>query len=220
MIERLFPPDIVTVVATAEMWDEELHPEEEPLVRNAVKKRRREFAAGRSCARKALQTLGFESYPLLSGSHREPLWPPGIIGSLTHCEGYCAAVVARTDRIAGLGVDAEVSEALDPELIRMVCTPAELEWVRGNRPPQHGDWPKIIFSAKESVYKCLFPFVRRVLDYREVEIEFHPPMGRFSARLLFDPPEALVGVPAASGRFKAEVEHIVTGVTIDPFPGS
>ncbi len=72
------------------------------------------------------------------GSYREPLWPRGIVGSLTHCEGYCAVVAAREERVAGLGVDAELGGELDPDLIPLVCTSAEIHWVRGNHPPPHG----------------------------------------------------------------------------------
>lgn len=215
MIEKLFSQEVVTVVADNEMWADDLHPQEAEFVRSAVAKRRREFAAGRSCARKALHILGVDTQPVLVGRHREPLWPQGVVGSLTHCGRYCAVAVARAEKVAGLGVDAEASEALDSKLISMVCTPAEIEWARRNPSPPHGDWHKVIFSAKESAYKCLFPLVRRVLEHRELEIRLQPSSRRFSVQLLFELPDALRRLPALRGRFEIGREYTVTGVTID-----
>jgi 4'-phosphopantetheinyl transferase EntD len=80
MIEKLFPCDVVSVVAKPEMWAEELHPNEAALISGAVAKRRREFAAGRSCARKALRILGFEGNAVLVGR----------IGSRSGLKGWSA----------------------------------------------------------------------------------------------------------------------------------
>jgi 4'-phosphopantetheinyl transferase EntD len=218
MIEKLFSRDVTTVVADSEMWTEDLHPQEAEFVRNAVASRRREFAAGRSCARKALHILGVDPQPLLVGRHREPLWPQGVVGSLTHCSRYCAVAVARTERFAGLGIDAEASERLDPELMSVVCTKSEIEWVRKNPPPAHGDWPKVIFSAKESVYKCLFPLVRRALEYHDIEIRLQRSSRRFSVQMLFEVPDVLNGLQAMRGRFEIGPEYTVTGVMIERLP--
>jgi 4'-phosphopantetheinyl transferase EntD len=214
MIEKIFSRDVVTVVADGEMWTKEPHPEEAVFVRDAVAKRKREFAAGRACARRALHILGVEPGPLLVGRHREPVWPPGVVGSLTHCASYCAAAVARAERFVGLGIDAETSERLDPKLISMVCTPAEVEWVKNHAARAHGDWHKVIFSAKESVYKCVFPLVRRVLEHHEVEIRFDRSSDRFSAQLLFESHDVLRNLPPLCGRYAVGSEYLVTGVSI------
>lgn len=215
MIEELFSRNVVTVVADDAMWAEDPHPEEAVFVRNAIAKRKREFAAGRSCARKALGILGVEPRPVLVGRHREPLWPPGVVGSLTHCAGYCAAAVARAERFAGLGIDAEPSDPLDPKLIAMVSTPDEIEWVRRHEPPPHGDWHKLIFSAKESVYKCIFPLVGRVLGHQEVEIRFDPSSQRFDVRLTFESDGVSSRFQALRGRYAVGPEYSVTGVSLE-----
>lgn len=214
MIDTLFPRGVITVVADSEMSTEDLYPEEEELVRNAVAGRRREFAAGRRCARKALRILGVDPQPLLAGRYREPLWPQGVVGSLTHCGHYCAVAVARAERFAGLGIDAETSEELDEELISVVCTSSEIERVKRYPRPTHGDWHKVIFSAKESVYKCLFPIIRRVLEHQELEIRLRPSSRRFSVRLRFESPDVLKSLPAMRGRFEIGPSHTVTGVTL------
>src|SRR5512134_460449 len=97
--------------------------EEEPLVARAVDKRRREFAKGRACARAALARLGCVAGPLLTGSEREPLWPDGVVGSVTHTDSYCAVAVVRSAACAGLGIDAELAEPLDPPIADRISTP-------------------------------------------------------------------------------------------------
>ena len=92
MIASLLPDTVVTVEARDGDWTAPLLPEEEPLVARAVDKRRREFAAGRACARRALEQLGLPASPILAGPRREPLWPPGVVGALTHCRGIAAII--------------------------------------------------------------------------------------------------------------------------------
>ena len=67
---------------------------ERPIVKKAVEKRRREFSAGRTCARQALRELGCADAPIVHNQNGAPLWPPGIVGSITHSNTYAAAVAA------------------------------------------------------------------------------------------------------------------------------
>jgi 4'-phosphopantetheinyl transferase EntD len=123
------PEGVVGVEAYADRWETELLPEERALVATAVKKRRHEFAAGRNCARRALAKLGWPDFPVLSGPNREPLWPPGVLGSITHCHGYCAAVaapLAELKGILGIGIDAELNAQLPQGVVELVCRPSEL----------------------------------------------------------------------------------------------
>src|SRR5207245_11366486 len=113
---------------------------------------RREFAAGRACARAALHRLGFPRGPLLSGADRAPIWPAGAVGSITHCPGYCAAAVARRRDVRALGIDAELNEPLPDGVAELVCTETELTWTAMSA-PRGTHWQALIFSAKESVYK-------------------------------------------------------------------
>jgi 4'-phosphopantetheinyl transferase EntD len=149
-LERLLPPGVITVEATREMWESPLHPEEEVYVARAVPKRRREFAAGRACARAALACFGVAEGPLLRDADRCPVWARGFVGSISHCHGFCAASVARAEHLAGVGIDAEQSTPLPPRLHAMIATPRERERF-ARLPPEDGvDWPKVLFSATRS----------------------------------------------------------------------
>src|SRR5688572_22461211 len=122
VIETLFPSDVVTVRATAEMYDAPLFPEEEAVVAKAVEKRRREYAAGRAAARAALAKLGIAPVPIAASDDRAPEWPHGIVGSISHTKSCCAVALARAELYAGVGLDVEGAEPLKPDLLKMICT--------------------------------------------------------------------------------------------------
>lgn len=168
--------DIVAVSATRDDWLAEPLPEEEAIVHGAVLRRRREFAAGRSCARRALAQLGVRAQPILAGSRREPVWATEFLGSITHCAGYCGAAVARAASLVGLGIDAEAKRALTPRARAMVARSSELPVEAAT----HGVDPAlVVFSAKESFYKAWFPASRRKLGFLDVELDFDWATGTF-----------------------------------------
>ncbi|MET7350958.1 4'-phosphopantetheinyl transferase family protein [Streptomyces mirabilis] len=113
MITDVLPTGVSAVEMFGDPWSAPpLFAQEMPLVERVVDRRRHEFATTRACARKAMSKLGFTPSPILRGSHGEPLWPTGLVGSLTHCEGYRAAVLARIEDMAAVGVDAEANSPL------------------------------------------------------------------------------------------------------------
>ncbi|MGJ7416578.1 nuclear transport factor 2 family protein [Streptomyces cinereoruber] len=154
-----------------------LHPEEEDVVRTAVADRRREFAVGRHSARIALGGLGFAPPVIRRGPGGAPVWPPGVVGSITHAGGVCAAAVAPAADVAGLGIDIEPAEPLPDEVLTLVCTPGE----RHQLPPGPTAplFAKVVFSAKESVYKVLSPLTGRFWDFHDVELALDLPGGGF-----------------------------------------
>jgi 4'-phosphopantetheinyl transferase EntD len=134
--------------------------------------RLREFAAGRCCARLALADLGAVSAPLLVGTRREPLWPPGFTGSITHTAGYCAAAACRVGSVVSLGIDAERIVAVDRAERQALFCPAEIDWLESLASPEQTAMACAMFSAKESYFKCTFPLTRRWLEFKEVELRF------------------------------------------------
>ena len=173
LIGSLLPAGVVT----AESFDDPpglvLYPGEEESVRNAVDKRRREYTTVRHCARQALAVLGLPPAPILSGPKREPLWPEGIIGSMTHCDGYRAAAVARAGGLASIGIDAEPHGPLPEGVLGTIARPEELIRV-AELEAAHPDvqWGRLLFSAKESVYKTWFPLARCWLGFEEATVDF------------------------------------------------
>lgn len=125
---------------------------------------------------------------MLSGARGEPLWPDGIVGSLTHCPGFRAAAVAHSSAFVGLGIDAEPNLSLPGDLLEFISLPQERARVHAlTQSSPRVCWDRLLFSAKETVFKTWFPLAKRELDFAEADIRIDPDSGTFSARLLRRP---------------------------------
>jgi len=155
-------------------------PEESSLLRgNVVNKRRVEFALGRAAARLALLGVGHPSPPpVLQRAGREPAWPNGIVGSITHCGAWAMAAAAKAESLKSLGIDLEDVEAVPHEEIAdLVCSDVEREWAfRGGNSKRK---LAMLFSAKEAVYKALFPLCQKFFDFHAIELTWFPQSNSF-----------------------------------------
>ena len=217
MIEQLLPTAAAVVEAHADLPGERVFPGEEELVARAVESRRREVVTARRCARVALAKLGYAPTPIPRGTRGAPQWPAGVVGSITHCTGYRAAAVAPATELASLGIDAEPHGPLPPDVPEAVTTGNELSmlddlWSRN--PSVH--WDRLLFSAKESVYKAWFPLTGRWLGFEDAELQFDPAAGTFQARILIDGARTGDGPPltALTGRFLVTQGLVATAVTV------
>ncbi|MFF2012627.1 4'-phosphopantetheinyl transferase [Streptomyces sp. NPDC058195] len=191
-------------------FDTALSPEEEALIATAVPKRRAEFITVRACAREALAALGQPPVPLLPDERGAPSWPPGVVGSMTHCRGYGAAAVAHARRITALGIDAEENAPLTEGVLAYIARPEERAALARLPVTATAAWDRMLFSAKESVYKAWYPLTRRYLDFHEATVSFALD-GTFTARLLVPAPPALARL---HGRWAADHGHVVTAVAV------
>ena len=147
-----------------------LLPQEAVAVQGAVGRRIEHFTAGRLCARRALARLGVEpEVPVPQGEDRTPVWPEGFVGSISHTTLWCAAVVARASEVRSLGIDLESSAPLKPSVLARISTPTERAWIARAR--DSGLMGKIVFCAKESIYKCQYPLTRVKLGFRGVSLK-------------------------------------------------
>ncbi|MFE0699798.1 4'-phosphopantetheinyl transferase [Streptomyces sp. NPDC058872] len=217
-------PDVVVIELFADPPGIHLYPEEAERVKRAVDKRRREFATVRLCARRALARLGVPPGPILPGPGGAPAWPEGIAGSMTHCPGYRAAAVARTDAVATVGIDAEPNSALPRGVENLVASPEERRTL-DRLTLSHPDvaWDRLLFSAKESTYKTCFPLMGRMLDFSDCTIVPDPERGTFTSSLHV--PGPVVGghrVNTFTGRWRTVVregvEYVATGIAVPAAP--
>ncbi len=164
-------------------------PEEEPLIAKSVAKRRNEFVTVRHCARLALADLGVAAVPILKGDKGEPCWPDGIVGSLTHCDGYRGAVVAHGAQVRSVGIDAEPHDVLPKGVLDAISLPVERSALTGLPGGMH--WDRILFCAKEATYKAWFPLTHRWLGFEDAHITFDVDGsgagGVFTSKILIDP---------------------------------
>lgn len=216
MIEQILPSEVMAEEAFGDLTDITLFPEEEQVIVQAVDKRRREFTTARGCARSALARIGVPAVPILPGPRGAPGWPSGVVGSITHCEGYRACAVARDSQILTIGLDAEPHGPLPDGVLGAIGLPEEQSRVAVlTRAEPDVAWDRILFCAKESVYKAWFPLTQRWLGFEEARIEFDPGSRSFTAELLVDGP-VVNGRPLTgfTGRWLISRHLIVTAIVI------
>jgi 4'-phosphopantetheinyl transferase EntD len=160
-----------------------LHPWEEGILSSqAVPLRRVLFALGRAAARDALRELGIQDVGVRRGSRGEPVWPSGVVGAISHSQDVAVALVGRAVDYAGLGIDVE-EPARGPtaRAARLVCRPAEMAWAD----PEAGtERLTMLFSAKEAVFKALFPIEHVWLGFGDAELTWRSERDAFEARVL------------------------------------
>jgi 4'-phosphopantetheinyl transferase EntD len=199
----------------------ELSPEEAATVPRAQRDRLLEFRAGRHCAREALGELGVHGVSILRAEDRAPLWPDGVVGSITHSRarnrGWCAAAVARSSDVQSIGIDGELDEPLERKLWPRILLPSEQAFIETRAEAEHGYLAKLIFSAKEATYKCQYPVSREFLEFADVELTLDPASDTFSARLLRDALPFRRG-HTFRGRHARRQGIIATAVVLGPAP--
>ncbi|HVG21601.1 MAG TPA: 4'-phosphopantetheinyl transferase superfamily protein [Blastocatellia bacterium] len=210
---------VKTCGAAIECLDGALYPEEAAFVGQAVPGRKREFIAGRICARRALAELGIAEAPLRVNADRTPDWPPGVVGSIAHTNNYCGVAVARVSDARGVGFDVESVGDFRLEYLPKVCTRNELLWLRRLAGEEQQKTGALIFSAKESFYKCQYAITKRWLGFHHVEVEPDSTgsnFGEFIATLLIDMQPAIERPFSVSGKYSFKDGLVMTGITLRP----
>lgn len=203
----LFPRGVSVLSGPVQATLEGLHPEEHACVARAVPKRQHEFATGRRLAHQLLARLGAPDFALLADADRAPIWPEGLVGSISHSHGLCVVAVSPRGALAGLGVDVEEADGVRPELWRRVLRPDEEQWLRAQPSAQQLRLAAVFFSAKEAVYKAQFPLTRARLGFHDVGLELEPARGIFRTRV---PGFARV----LSGAFSLDGPWVLSGLAL------
>jgi len=219
-LAELLPTGIHVAEMIGDITEGKLLPDEEREIASAVSRRKQEFAAGRTCARKCLSLCGLPANtPILRGERGQPLWPDGIVGSITHCRGYVGAAATITADFSAIGIDAEPNEPLPAGVLDMIALDEEQRWVQRRDLPMGVHWDRLLFSIKESVYKAWFPLTMRWLGFADARITIRPESGEFQAELLLDPSAGQHEVmPCLHGRFSATDALLVTAIAVPRRP--
>lgn len=215
LLGAVLPSPVLWVARVSDDDDAPLHPSEEAAVARAVATRRAEFTTGRACAREALVALGAPAEAVPVGEERAPVWPAGVVGSITHTRGFRGAAVAWRSAVRSIGIDAEVHDVLPDRVLDVVSSETEralLGRLSSARPDVA--WDRLLFSAKESVYKTWFPLTGRWLGFEDAEL-VPAEDGTFTARLLVAGPTvdgAVVG--SFVGRWAVADGILVTAIAL------
>jgi 4'-phosphopantetheinyl transferase EntD len=210
-----------------------LWPEEEAALGPVVEGRRRDYVLGRRCARQALGRLGVEPRPVLRGPGREPLWPAGVVGSITHTSapavgppasgrvivgrsmmgratvGYAAAVVARSSRVRSVGIDAEPDGPLPAGVLDRIVRPEDRIWVDAGPVVGVAHPDRLLFTIKEAVYKAWFPLAGRWLGFDDAYVELGSTGQRFRASIVVDGP-----IRSMTGRYATFDGIVVAAIEV------
>jgi 4'-phosphopantetheinyl transferase EntD len=192
-------------------------------IHDCAERRMVDFCAGRLCAHRALAEFGIGDFDLLARADRQPVWPPGLTGSITHTEGYSAAVVGERSRVAALGIDAECVSAVRADLWPAICGTAELERLRTLAPEAQAPAAALTFAAKEAFFKCQYPLAAERFEFGEVQLEeaeWQAASGSF--RLAVERASRLDQfLPRAArrrieGRFRRQGPYVIAGLGLAP----
>lgn len=182
---------------------------ERSVIERAVPKRRSEFSVGRRLAQELLAEWGVGAFALVPDADRCPVWPKGILGSISHCAAFCGVVVASSEGIRSVGLDIESAEPLEEKLVDRICSPEELS---GLAPRARRERAKLLFSIKEAVYKCQFPLSRTFLGFHDVQVELDG--DRFCAVIL-EEKAARLAAREIRGRFDLLADHVFSAARLD-----
>jgi enterobactin synthetase component D len=177
-----------------------------------------QFRAGRYCAMKAMETLDrrFEACEVGRAENGAPLWPKGATGSITHTDDLVSAAVALTTDAEALGIDTEriVSESRAREIAGLVTRPDEAAHALAAG-LNEAEAFTLVFSAKESIFKCLHPMTGEFMDFHDVRIEGVDRESRtFSARLLRTLSPRFPAHMVLEGRFEIDAPWLHTGLVL------
>jgi 4'-phosphopantetheinyl transferase EntD len=233
LLARLLPATVRCAERFGQSDGSEGLPAERAAIAHALASRRSDYLGVRDCARTALAALGVTPVAIGTGPKREPLWPDGVVGSLTHCAGYRGAAVARMGQLHSIGIDAEPHEALPPGVLEAVALPEEARAIAVlERSDPRTHWDRVLFCAKEAVYKAWFPLTGEWLGFEEAVIHIETAHiettghdlrrhrhdlhgGRFSARLLRAGPTVDGGpLTGFDGRWTVAAGLILTAVLV------
>lgn len=211
-VADLLKAGIVVVESRDSVPLDSLHADERLLIASAVPKRMFEFATGRFCARSALAQFGIRAVPLLADANRAPLWPVGIVGSITHVDGYCAAAVGLHSEFAGVGIDAEVNESVGVELWGSLFTDSEVSWLQGLPLPRRATMATVLFTAKEAFFKAQYSFTKAWLDFTAVDVSIEKDRWLLTVS---DPNSAAARMPQPfCGRFCVDARLVFSAIAI------
>jgi len=210
-LQDIFGPHVGIGFADPASKNNELVQAERDAALNMVPKRLREFAAGRAAARAALSEVGHAPVAIPRSLDRSPVWPAGIVGSITHCETACVSVASRIENWRSIGLDIEDDAPLHREAWPIILTEEELNSVEKLPRWRRARRIKILFSIKEAVYKAQYPITGEIFDFHTLETQLES--NRFLASFTRDVGRYQKGVSIGGGFFEVD-KYVIAGAQI------
>jgi 4'-phosphopantetheinyl transferase EntD len=216
VIAKLFPEYVRLACMRVQDAPPDVLETEQPLIKKAVEKRRREFSAGRCCARQALRALGCADAPIMHDQNGAPLWPQSIVGSITHSTTHAAAAAAKGSRLRGLGIDMETVSRVSPAITNKILTAPEKAYLQRHPDPDEQQRLRaLFFSAKEAIYKCLHPLLQCRIGFKDARIECMPDQQLINIFMCTRIQSALPGIEHLHGSYCYFDNTVCTAVWLE-----
>lgn len=183
MFENPFPDPIeFCILGKNSLSQINLFPEEKKYLKNVSSEvRKLTYTLGRGCAHCILEKYGYNNFPILKDISGAPVFPETLTGSISHTNNWAVAAMAKNDIVKGIGIDIEdLSRKVNPGIKRIIATPDEKKTIEDLPKNQQDKCIKIIFSAKESIYKCVYSISGVPLKFQDLSIKFIDKPGMFS----------------------------------------
>jgi len=211
-LQRVLGPTVgVALLDPTNIAEDTLWPAEAAAIAKAIPERRGEFAAGRAALRAAMAAIDHPACAIPMGPDRAPVFPPSIIGSLSHTSAICAAVIALTANLRGLGIDFEPLTPLPDGVAETILTPPEIERQQGLPPVDQNISSLRIFSAKECAFKAQYALTGAMFGFESMEITLSDT--EFQARFCADFPPFSKG-DRLTGTSLIVGDHVVSALKI------
>jgi len=217
LISSMFPVGVVGAELKITADPSLLLPLEARSLGQVTLKRAQEYTAGRLCARRALAEFGIQDHALCMDLDRRPHWPESIIGSISHSNGICGVAVAQRSRFSAIGMDIEVIDEVTPDIWPYICTPEERAGLGALPKSERQRCAALIYSAKETFYKCQYGITRQWLEFGDVMMNYHPAnvgVGMFTLLTRKKLNTKNNKSKSFFGRFKFYKNVVVTGMVI------
>ncbi|NQZ20700.1 MAG: 4'-phosphopantetheinyl transferase superfamily protein [Colwellia sp.] len=178
----------------------------------SVEKRQSEFLAGRMMARSALALLNDDKFTVDIGENRSPVWPNNIVGSISHSAEMALCIVSDKCACRYVGCDIEpfITCTTQSEISNSIINSDEKTLIK-NSQLESGVAFTLIFSAKESLFKALYPYVKCYFDFRDAEVfDIDTHKNEFKIKIIKGLSCDLSEGTQFSGHYTLNEKHVIT----------
>ena len=129
-------------------------------------KRKKEYLKSRELAHSLFSEIGISDFILLNDDKRAPIWPSGIVGSISHSSGFAIVAISKDHKSIGIDLEKIMSDERSEKLKDQFLTEEEIKINQLD----FNLFSTIVFSAKESLFKLIYPLCREYFGFHSAKI--------------------------------------------------
>ena len=185
-------------------------------IRSSVVKRQASFLAGRALVAHAFDLAQLPPSDIPIGPNRAPIWPTGISGSISHTTKFCACLVSQNPmQFVGIDIETFLTAKNLPAVMKRVITDHEKKWLATQDDEIDLELCTLIFSAKETIYKALFPIAQHFFGFDAAHISALPNGQTIQFHLTQHLHQSLPSGLTLTVHYKIVSNHVLTWLIFD-----